>query len=53
MNGDFEVATISLGKDYFDQADKGSLSSMELLELSDLDSDGSQPLYKMLILYLQ
>ena len=46
MNGDFEVATISLGKDYFDQADKGSLSSMELLELSDLDSDGSQPLYK-------
>tara|TARA_Y100000996_G_scaffold6211_1_gene5343 strand:- start:1129 stop:3249 length:2121 start_codon:yes stop_codon:yes gene_type:complete len=46
MNGDFEVATISLGKDYFDQADKGSLSSMELLELSSLDSDGSKPLYE-------
>ena len=46
MNGDFEVATISLGKDYFDQADKGSLSSMELLELSNLDSDGSKPLYE-------
>ena len=46
MNGDFEVAKISLGKDYFVKADSGSMSSNELLKLSALDSDNSKPLYQ-------
>lgn len=46
MNGDFEVAQISLGRDYFEKSDKGIMSSIELFELSKLDSRNSTPLYK-------
>lgn len=46
MNGDFEVARISLGKDYFEKSDKGLISSNELLRLSDFDSNSANPLYK-------
>jgi len=46
MNGDFEVARVSLGKEYFEKADKGTISSAELLELSKLSSENSKPLYK-------
>ena len=46
MNGDFEVAKISFGKEYFESSDKGIMSSNELLSLSSLDSQNSDPLYK-------
>ena len=46
MNGDFEVARVSLGKEYFEKSDKGIISSNELLSLSTLDSNNSEPLYK-------
>ena len=46
MNGDFEVAKISLGREYFEKADKGDMSALELLEVSNLDSNVSEPLYK-------
>ena len=46
MNGDFEVAKISLGRDYFETSDLGTMSSIELLELSDMESKNSSPLYK-------
>ncbi len=46
MNGDFEVAKVSLGKEYFKKSDKGIISSNELLSLSTLDSNNSEPLYK-------
>ncbi len=46
MNGDFEVAKISLGRDYFEKSDLGAMSSIELLELSDMESKNSSPLYE-------
>ena len=46
MNGDFEVARVSLGKEYFEKSVKGIISSNELLSLSSLDSNNSEPLYK-------
>ncbi len=46
MNGDFEIAKISLGRDYFDKANKGYMSSVELLTLSELETHNSTPLYK-------
>lgn len=46
MNGDFEIAKVSLGKEYFDKADEGSISSTELLQLSDIETHNSTPLYK-------
>tara|TARA_B100001173_G_C16027593_1_gene564822 strand:+ start:2857 stop:4980 length:2124 start_codon:yes stop_codon:yes gene_type:complete len=46
MNGDFEVAQISLGRDYFEKSDTGIMSSVELFELSKLDSKNYKPLYK-------
>ena len=46
MNGDFEVAQVSLGKEYFEKSDEGHMSSNELLSLTVLDSKNSTPLYK-------
>jgi len=46
MNGDFEVAKVSFGKDYFEESDKGNMSPIELLKLSKIDSNNSKPLYK-------
>ena len=46
MNGDFQVAKVTLGKEYFEKADKGNLGSSELLDLSVLNSENSQPLYR-------
>jgi len=46
MNGDFEVAKVSLGREYFEKSDAGYLSSTELLKLSSLDSKSSKPLYE-------
>lgn len=46
MNGDFEVAKFSLGRSYLNQADKLLLSPLELLEISDIDSSESSPLYE-------
>ncbi len=46
MNGDFEVARVSLGKDYFLESDEGNLSPTELLRTSKLDSNSSNPLYR-------
>ncbi len=46
MNGDFEFARVSFGREYFERADSGNISSTELLLLSDLVSQNSKPLYK-------
>ena len=46
MNGDFEVARVSLGKEYFEKSDNGNMSSNELLKLSNLYSDSSNPIYR-------
>ncbi len=46
MNGDFEVARVSLGKRYFENSDLGKISSVELLGVSGLESRSSSPLYK-------
>lgn len=46
MNGDFQVSTVSLGKEYFEKSDKGYMSSKELLDISNLGSENSKPLYK-------
>tara|TARA_Y100000748_G_scaffold222974_1_gene187625 strand:- start:1026 stop:3149 length:2124 start_codon:yes stop_codon:yes gene_type:complete len=46
MNGDFEVARVSLGKEYFEKSDNGNMSSNELLKLSTLYSDSSNPIYR-------
>ncbi len=46
MNGDFQVAKVSLGRSYFEKSDEGSMSSLELLKLSSLDSESSEPLYE-------
>ncbi len=45
MNGDFEVAKFSIGKEYFEQADNNKLSSAELLSLSEIESPNSDALY--------
>tara|TARA_B100001559_G_scaffold40408_1_gene30032 strand:+ start:6065 stop:8188 length:2124 start_codon:yes stop_codon:yes gene_type:complete len=46
MNGDFEVAKFSIGKDYFEKADRNELSSAELLSLSEITSPDLKPLYE-------
>lgn len=46
MNGDFEIAQVSLSKDYFERADQGMLSSGELLELTNFSSESASPIYK-------
>ena len=46
MNGDFEVAKVSFGKEYFKQSDEGSLSSTELLELTQIESNNADPLFR-------
>ncbi len=46
MNGDFEVARVTFGKEYFEKSDIGVMSSNELLKLSSLDSNNSKPLYE-------
>ena len=46
MNGDFETAKFTIGREYFDKADKSLLSSAELLALSSVESTKSQPLYQ-------
>lgn len=46
MNGDFEVAKFSIGREYFEKGDMNQLSSSELLRLSEIDSTDSDPLYE-------
>ncbi|MFL2706891.1 MAG: YjbH domain-containing protein [Gammaproteobacteria bacterium] len=46
MNGDLEVAKVSLGRKDLDKVNEGNLSSSELLAFSKLDSKSSEPLYK-------
>ena len=46
MNGDFEVAKVSLGKEYFKKTDNGQMGPNELLKLSNLESKNTEPLYK-------
>ncbi|MBL6900422.1 MAG: YjbH domain-containing protein [SAR86 cluster bacterium] len=46
MNGDFEVAKFTLGKDYFQKADNGRFSPIELLDTSKINSIESRPLYE-------
>ena len=46
MNGDLEIATISLDRDEFDQADSNAGSPSELFYRSEMKSDSSNPLYK-------
>ncbi len=45
MNGDYEVAKISIGKDKFTKADRSRISPTELLLTSQLDSPLEEPLY--------
>ena len=45
-NGDFEVAKFSIGREYFEKADKNELSSAELLNLSEITSPDLAPLYE-------
>ena len=45
MNGDYEVAKISIGTDKFTKADRRRASSTELLLTSQLDSSVEKPLY--------
>ena len=45
MNGDFEVAVISLDRKEFDDSDKGHGSSNELLRKTELLSESNKPLY--------
>ncbi len=46
MNGDFEVANVSFGKEYFEKSDQGSLSTAELLKLTQIESNSDDPLFK-------
>ena len=46
MNGDFEVAKVSLDKTEFDSGDKDQGSYFELLNKSELSSESNTPLYK-------
>lgn len=46
QNGDFEVAKFSIGREYFEKADKNELSSAELLNLSEITSPDLEPLYE-------
>lgn len=46
MNGDFEVANVSFGKEYFKKSDEGSLSSTELLQLTQIESNNADPLFR-------
>jgi hypothetical protein len=46
MNGDFEVAKFSIGRKYLVQADRSLLSPQELLEISDIESSETTPLYE-------
>ncbi len=45
MNGDFEVANVSFGKEYFEKSDEGNLSSTELLKLTQIESNSADPLF--------
>ena len=45
MNGDFEIAVISLDRKEFDDSDKGFGSSNELLRKTELSSESNEPLY--------
>ena len=46
MNGDFEIAVISVDRKEFDDSDKGFGSSNELLRKTKLSSDSDNPIYK-------
>ena len=46
MNGDFEVAKFSIGREYFEKADNNELSSAELLDLSEITSSDLEPLFE-------
>lgn len=46
MNGDFEVASISLNKSEFDAADNYKSSHVELLERTEISSSTHKPFYK-------
>ena len=46
MNGDYEVAKLSIGKDRFVKADKKKISPSELLTTTQIDSLDSEPLYR-------
>ncbi len=46
MNGDLEVATISVNREEFDLADKANSSPSELLAKSSFSSNSSNPIYK-------
>ena len=46
MNGDIEVAKVSIGRKDFDKVDEGYLSTSELLTFSQMDSGNSEPLYE-------
>ena len=46
MNGDIEVAKVSIGRKDFDKVDEGYLSTSELLTFSQMDSGNSEPLYQ-------
>lgn len=46
MNGDFEVARVSVGREYFEKSDEGTISSVELLSQSTFESGNSIPLYE-------
>ena len=46
MNGDFEIAVISVDRKEFDDSDKGFGSPNELLRKTKLSSDSDNPIYK-------
>ncbi len=46
MNGDFEIARISVDREEFDQADKNLSSDIELSQKSRVDSKSNKPLFK-------
>ena len=46
MNGDFEMARISVDREEFDQADKDLSSYIELSQKSRVDSKSNKPLFK-------
>ena len=46
MNGDFEIAKFSFGREYVDKANSFSVSPTELKNTTKIVSDSSNPLYK-------
>ena len=46
MNGDFEIAKFSFGREYVDKANSFSISPTELKNTTKIVSDSSNPLYK-------